>query len=63
MLIKGKKEAEIFLGNSLIPHGLQGTKLGEQLSESRYRFDYLLSNPPFGVTWVARTATKPRHAS
>ncbi|WP_295449827.1 type I restriction-modification system subunit M N-terminal domain-containing protein [uncultured Thiodictyon sp.] len=27
-----------------------GEEAGDQLPESRHRFDYMLSNPPFGVT-------------
>jgi type I restriction enzyme M protein len=51
MLIKNEKEAKIFYGNSLIPHDPHGKEPGDQLPESKYRFDYMLSNPPFGVTW------------
>jgi type I restriction enzyme M protein len=51
MLIKGDKEAKIFYGNSLIPHDPHSKDPGDQLPESKYQFDYMLSNPPFGVTW------------
>src|SRR5262245_22091822 len=51
MLLKGDKEAKIFYGNSLIPHDPRSKEPGDQLPESTYRFDYMLSNPPFGVTW------------
>jgi len=52
MLLKGDKEAKIFYGNSLIPHDPQHSKeSGDQFPELKYRFDYMLSNPPFGVTW------------
>ncbi len=40
MLIKGQDIANIILGNTLSNDGLIGK-----------RFDYMLSNPPFGVEW------------
>ena len=40
MLIKGQDIANIILGNTLSADGLPGKK-----------FDYMLSNPPFGVEW------------
>ncbi len=40
MLIKGQDIANIILGNTLSNDGLLGK-----------RFDYMLSNPPFGVEW------------
>ena len=51
LLIKDDRQARVFLGNSLIPHDPHGRVPGDQLPESRYRFDFMLSNPPFGVTW------------
>ena len=39
------------LGNSLIPHDANSREPGDQLPETKYRFDFMLSNPPFGVTW------------
>jgi len=51
LLIKEDKNAKVFLGNSLIPHDPHGKEPGDQLPESKYRFDFMLSNPPFGVTW------------
>ena len=51
LLIKDDRQARVFLGNSLIPHDPHGREPGDQLPESRYRFDFMLSNPPFGVTW------------
>jgi type I restriction enzyme M protein len=51
MLIKGDKDAKIFYGNSLIPHNPHSKDPGDQLPETKYQFDYMLSNPPFGVTW------------
>lgn len=40
MLIKGQDIANIIFGNTLSADGLQGK-----------HFDYMLSNPPFGVEW------------
>jgi type I restriction enzyme M protein len=40
MLIKGQDVKNIILGNTLSEDGLSGK-----------RFDYMLSNPPFGVEW------------
>jgi type I restriction enzyme M protein len=40
MLIKGQDVANIILGNTLSDDGLPGKQ-----------FDYMLSNPPFGVEW------------
>jgi type I restriction enzyme M protein len=40
MLIKGQDIANIIFGNTLSNDGLPG-----------HRFDYMLSNPPFGVEW------------
>src|SRR6185369_16411418 len=40
MLIKGQDIANIIFGNTLSSDGLSGQ-----------RFDYMLSNPPFGVEW------------
>ena len=40
MLIKGQDISKIILGNTLSEDGLVGQ-----------RFDYMLSNPPFGVEW------------
>jgi type I restriction enzyme M protein len=40
MLIKGQDVANIIFGNTLSADGLPGKK-----------FDYMLSNPPFGVEW------------
>jgi type I restriction enzyme M protein len=41
----------VFLGNSLIPHDDHSKEPGDQLPEAKHRFDFMLSNPPFGVTW------------
>lgn len=51
MLLKGDKQATIFYGNSLIPHDPRSKEPGDQLPETKYDFDFMLSNPPFGVTW------------
>lgn len=51
LLIKGDKQAKVHLGNSLIPHDPRSNEPGDQLPESHFRFDFMLSNPPFGVTW------------
>ena len=51
LLIKSDRQAKIFLGNSLIPHDLHSREPGDQLPENKFRFDFMLSNPPFGVTW------------
>jgi len=41
----------VHYGNSLIPHDPHSKDPGDQLPESKFRFDFMLSNPPFGVTW------------
>ncbi len=51
LLIKDDRQAYAFLGNSLIPHDPHSKEPGDQLPESKYRFNRMLSNPPFGVTW------------
>ncbi|MGQ0813451.1 MAG: type I restriction-modification system subunit M, partial [Gemmatimonadota bacterium] len=51
LLIKNDKHASVYLGNSLIPHEAHSREPGDQLPEGRHRFDFMLSNPPFGVTW------------
>src|SRR5690625_7072375 len=40
MLIKGQNTANVKFGNSFTEDGLAG-----------HSFDYMLSNPPFGVSW------------
>ncbi|MCR9098934.1 MAG: type I restriction-modification system subunit M [bacterium] len=40
MLIKGQNASNVKYGNSFTEDGLEG-----------YTFDYMLSNPPFGVSW------------
>jgi type I restriction enzyme M protein len=51
LLIKNDQQAKVFLGNSLIPHEAHSKEPGDQLPETRFSFDFMLSNPPFGVTW------------
>jgi len=51
LLIKNDRQAKVFLGNSLIPHEAHSKEPGDQLPETKFRFDFMLSNPPFGVTW------------
>lgn len=51
LLIKQDQEARVFLGNSLIPHDKSSKEPGDQLAGANDRFDFMLSNPPFGVTW------------
>jgi len=51
LLIKNDQSAKVFLGNSLIPHDPHSRDPGDQLPETQYRFNRMLSNPPFGVTW------------
>lgn len=51
MLIKGQDIANIIRGNTLSDDGLHGK-----------HFDYMLSNPPFGVEWKKiQTAIKKEH--
>ena len=51
LLIKNDQQAMVCLGNSLIPHDPHSREPGDQFPEAKYRFDFMLSNPPFGVTW------------
>jgi len=51
LLIKDDRQARVHLGNSLIPHDPHSREPGDQLPENKFRFDFMLSNPPFGVTW------------
>jgi type I restriction enzyme M protein len=50
MLLK-EDQSFIYLGNSLIPYTENSDDKGDQLNKEENRFDYMLSNPPFGVTW------------
>jgi type I restriction enzyme M protein len=51
LLIKNDRQATVHLGNSLIPHERNSKEPGDQWPESKWRFNRMLSNPPFGVTW------------
>lgn len=51
LLIKNDAQAKVYLGNSLIPHVQGSREPGDQLAGKDDRFDFMLSNPPFGVTW------------
>ncbi len=53
-LIRGEDQTTIYWGNSLIPHDPKSKEPGDQFPETERanHFDYMLSNPPFGVTCV-----------
>lgn len=51
LLIKNDRQATVTYGNSLIPHNPHSKDPGDQWPESKWRFNRMLSNPPFGVTW------------
>jgi type I restriction enzyme M protein len=51
LLIKNDQHAKVYLGNSLIPHSAHSKEPGDQWAEPKNQFDFMLSNPPFGVTW------------
>ena len=51
LLIKNDRQATVHLGNSLIPHEKNSKEPGDQWPEPKWRFNRMLSNPPFGVTW------------
>ncbi len=52
MLIKGQEVNNIKLGNTLSNDQLEHEpKIGEDDPLIKYTFDYMLSNPPFGVDW------------
>ena len=51
LLIKNDKQAKVTLGNSLIPHDPRSKETGDQWPETKFKFNRMLSNPPFGVTW------------
>src|SRR5438445_10783337 len=42
LLIKNDQQAKVFLGNSLIPHESQSKEPGDQLPETKNRFDFML---------------------
>lgn len=49
MIIKGESDAKITSGNSLIPHIASVSDDGDR--HAGHKFDYMISNPPFGVNW------------
>lgn len=49
MILKGETHINITHGNSLIPHIESVKEKGDQHQGKHY--DYLISNPPFGVNW------------
>ncbi len=51
LLIKNDQQVKVTLGNSLIPHDPHSRDPGDQWPEPKWRFNRMLSNPPFGVTW------------
>ena len=51
LLIKNDKQVRVTIGNSLIPHDPHSKEPGDQWPESKWRFNRMLSNPPFGVLW------------
>ncbi|MFH1039542.1 MAG: class I SAM-dependent DNA methyltransferase [PVC group bacterium] len=51
LLIKNDQQAKVHLGNSLIPYDSHSKEPGDHYPESKFNFDFMLSNPPFGVTW------------
>lgn len=51
LLIKNDQQAKVLNGNSLIPHDPHSREPGDQFPEPKWKFDFMLSNPPFGVTW------------
>jgi type I restriction enzyme M protein len=53
-------KATIFLGNSLIPHDPHSRDPGDQWPEAKWRFNRMLSNPPFGVNWGGKDGYEPQ---
>ena len=51
LLIKNDQQVKVTLGNSLIPHDPHSKEPGDQWPEPKWRFNRMLSNPPFGVKW------------
>lgn len=49
MMLKGEVKSNITQGNSLIPHLESVNDDGDQ--HAGQTFDYMISNPPFGVDW------------
>ena len=63
LLIKNDKQARVYLGNSLIPHDPHSREPGDQLAGKDDHFDFMLSNPPFGVTWGGKDGYEAEAAS
>jgi type I restriction enzyme M protein len=63
LLIKNDKQAKVHLGNSLIPHETSSKEPGDQLPEPKSSFDFMLSNPPFGVTWGGKDGYERKPAN
>lgn len=51
LLIKNDRQVKVTFGNSLIPRDPHSRDPGDQWPEPKWRFNRMLSNPPFGVTW------------
>jgi len=55
LLIKNDPQATVTFGNSLVPYeperGDEHDDIGDRWQEPKHTFDFMLSNPPFGVTW------------
>jgi type I restriction enzyme M protein len=49
MMLKGEVKSNITHGNSLIPDIESVTDEGDKHAD--FKFDYMISNPPFGVDW------------
>jgi type I restriction enzyme M protein len=63
LLIKNDRQATVHLGNSLIPHDPHSKEPGDQWPEPKWRFNRMLSNPPFGVTWGGKDGYERKPAS
>ena len=57
-LIKNDQHATVLRGNSLIPHDPQSKEPGDQFPDTKYRFNRMLSNLPFGVIWGGKDGYK-----
>ncbi len=51
LLIKTDQQATVHLGNSLIPNERHIKEPRDRWPERKWRFNPMLSNPPFGVAW------------
>jgi type I restriction enzyme M protein len=61
MILKGETLSRITHGNSLIPHDISDDGDGDR--HAGEQFDYMLSNPPFGVDWSPYYADVERFAT